>query len=56
MSDDLPKFLETFIPMLSVLTSGEELHYQKLKRRVRDQFFSDLPAESLALQTKKANL
>jgi restriction system protein len=53
MNDDLPKFHETFIPMLSVLSSGEELHYQELRRRVRDQFFSDLPAESLALQTKK---
>jgi restriction system protein len=43
MSDAIPKFHETFIPILSVLSSGEVLHYKDLRVQVRDQFFSDLP-------------
>jgi hypothetical protein len=30
----VPKFNETFIPILKVLESSEELHYEDMKRRV----------------------
>jgi len=56
MSDNIPKFHETFIPMLKILEGGEELHYQELKRRVRDQFFSHLPNELLTQKTSTGNI
>ena len=56
MSDAIPKFHETFIPILSVLSSGEVLHYKDLRVKVRDQFYSDLPEELLTLRTKTGDL
>lgn len=56
MTRTIPKFHETFIPMLKILESGEELHYQELKRRVRDQFFSDLPNELLTQKTSTGSI
>jgi restriction system protein len=42
--------------MLKILEGGEELHYQELKRRVRDQFFSHLPNELLTQKTSTGNI
>jgi restriction system protein len=56
MSDSIPKFHETFIPMLKVLSSGEELHYEELKKRVRDQFYSHLSTELLNQKTSTGNV
>lgn len=56
MSDAIPKFHETFIPILIVLSSGEVLHYKDLRVKVRDQFYSDLPEELLTLRTKTGDL
>jgi restriction system protein len=51
VSKAIPKFHETFIPLLTVLKDGEVLHYEELKRRVRDQYYADLPEELLAQKT-----
>jgi restriction system protein len=51
MSETIPKFHETFIPMLKILESGEELHYEELKKQVRDKFYSHLPSELLTQKT-----
>lgn len=52
---DLPKFSETFIPNLKVLSDGKTIHYNELRKRVRDQFYSDLPEELLRLKTKSGD-
>ena len=48
----LPKFHETFIPILEVLSNGETIHYNQLRKLVRDEYFSDLPEEVYRLTTK----
>ena len=53
MSQELPKYHETFIPILDVLSSGEIIHYQELKKRVRDKHYSDL-SDLLLSETTKA--
>jgi len=52
MKDALPKFHETFIPILDVLSSGEVIHYNELRKRVRDKHYSNLPNDLLAQKTK----
>jgi restriction system protein len=49
---DLPKFHETFIPNLKVLSDGKTIHYTDLSKRVRDEFYADLPEELTKLRTK----
>jgi restriction system protein len=53
---NLPKYHETFIPILEVLSSGEMLHYNELRKRVRDKYYSDLPEELLNKKTKNGGL
>ena len=43
----LPKFHETFIPILQILKDGGKLHYRELSQKVRDNYYSDLPKEIL---------
>jgi len=56
MTNQIPKFHETFIPILKILESNEELHVEELKRRVRDTFYSDLPQELLNQKTSTGSL
>lgn len=56
MNAQIPKFHETFIPILQVLSSGDVLHYEELRRRVRDQFFAELPNELLEQKTTSGDL
>jgi restriction system protein len=53
--NDLPKFYDTFIPILTVLQDGQIIHYNDLKKKVRDTFYSNLPVELLALETKSGD-
>lgn len=48
---DLPKYHETFIPILEVLSNGGILHYNDLRKRIRDKYYSDLPEELLNKKT-----
>jgi restriction system protein len=48
----LPKFHETFIPILEVLSNRETIHYNQLRKLVRDRYYSDLPEELYKLITK----
>jgi restriction system protein len=52
----VPKFHETFIPILKVLETGDELHHEEMKRRVKEQFFSHLPEELLNQKTSSGAL
>lgn len=56
MNAQIPKFHETFMPILQVLSSGDVLHYEELRRRVRDQFFAELPNELLEQKTTSGDL
>ncbi|MDH5324157.1 MAG: restriction endonuclease [Gammaproteobacteria bacterium] len=56
MKTELPKFHETFIPILDILSTGEVMHYNELRKRVRDKFYSHLPEEVLSQKTQSGDL
>lgn len=49
---DLPKFNETFGPILQVLSGGQVFKGRELIRVVEERFYSDLPVEQLQRTTK----
>lgn len=53
---ELPKYHETFIPILEVLSNGDILHYNELRKRVRDKYYSNLPEELLKKKTKSGDI
>jgi restriction system protein len=56
MSTDLPKFHETFIPILDILSSGYMLHYNELRKHVRNKHYSHLPEVLLNKKTKSGDI
>jgi len=52
---DLPKFNETFLPILDVLTSGEVIAGRDLVRMVEKKFYSHLPQDLLDQTTKSGD-
>ena len=52
---DLPKFNETFIPILEVLSDGSIIKGRDLVRIVEKKFYSDLPQELLEQKTKSGD-
>jgi len=48
---ELPKYHETFIPILEVLNAKDSLHHRDLGIRVRDKYYSDLPQDLLDKKT-----
>lgn len=48
---ELPKYHETFIPILEVLGKVESLHHRELRNRIRNEYYSNLPQELLDQQT-----
>jgi len=48
---ELPKYHETFIPILETLSSFESISSRELAIRVRDKYYSDLPKELLDKKT-----
>src|ERR1035437_7848504 len=49
---DLPKFHETFNPILDILSDGKTIHHRELLSRVFDKYYSNLPKELLEIKTK----
>jgi restriction system protein len=49
---DLPKFHETFNPILEILSNGQIIHHRELLKKVVERYYSDLPQELLDLKTK----
>jgi restriction system protein len=49
---ELPKFHETFNPILDILIDGNILHHRELLKKVVDNNYSDLPKELLEQKTK----
>lgn len=48
---ELPKYHETFNPILEVLADGKAIHYNELRQKVRDQYYSNLPQDLLTQTT-----
>ncbi len=53
---DLPKFNETFIPILEVLSDGKTIHHRELLKQVEDKYYSNLPKELLDKKTKSGDI
>jgi hypothetical protein len=52
---ELPKYHETFIPILEILNSVESLKSRELASRVRDAYYSDnINKDSVARVVKEA--
>lgn len=56
MEEALPKFHETFNPILEVLGDGKIIHHRELLKRVLDKYYSHLPKELLDQKTKSGEL
>ena len=52
---EIPKFNETFIPILSVLKDGKTWKSRDLIAEVENRFYSDLPVELKELTTKSGD-
>ena len=48
---ELPKYHETFMPILETLSSIESISSRELAVKVRDKYYSDLPKELLEIKT-----
>lgn len=48
---ELPKYHETFIPILEILNTIEVISSRELARKVRDNYYSELPKELLDKKT-----
>ena len=48
---ELPKYHQTFVPVLETLNLVESLNSRELASRVRDKYYSDLPKELLEKKT-----
>jgi restriction system protein len=56
MTKEIPKFHQTFISILDVLSDGEMVHYKELRKKVRDKHYSHLPDELLKQETKSGDI
>jgi restriction system protein len=56
MSQELPKFHETFNPILDILSDGEVIHHRELLNRVVKKYYSDLPNDLLEQKTKSGDV
>jgi restriction system protein len=52
---DLPKFNETFIPILEILGDEKIIRHRELLKQVEDKYYSDLPKELLEKKTKSGD-
>ena len=52
MKIEIPKFHETFIPILEILSNGQTIHTRELQRLVIEKYFSNLSQEQLSEKTK----
>lgn len=53
---EIPKFHETFIPILKVLENGETLQAREMYQKVIDQFYSNLSKDQLEEKTKSGDV
>lgn len=53
---EIPKFYETFIPVLAVLEKYGTLNYNDLRKKVRDEYYNHLPQNLLEQTTKSGDI
>jgi restriction system protein len=56
MTKQIPKFHETFIPILKALEQLDVIHSEELKRKVRDNSYADLSTEQLTQKISSGGL
>ncbi|WP_435253968.1 restriction endonuclease [Tenacibaculum sp. A30] len=52
---EIPKFHETFIPILKILSNGETIYHREMSKKIINQFYSDLTKEQLEKKTKSGD-
>jgi len=52
MKEELPKFHETFTPILNIISDGKTIHHRDLLKEVVNKYYSHLPQELLDEETK----
>ena len=53
---DMPKFHETFIQILDMLSDGKTIQHRELLNKVVEKYYSQLPKELLEKKTKTGDL
>lgn len=53
---EIPKFHETFFPILEVLRDGKTMHFRELYQIIKKNYFSGLTDEQLKEQTKSGDI
>lgn len=56
MSLELPKFHETFNPILDILSDGKIIHTREMQEKVIQKYYSNLPKELLEEKTKSGEI
>jgi restriction system protein len=56
MKNELPKFHETFNPILDILSNGEIVHHRELLNKVVEKYYKDLPKDLLDQKTKSGDV
>lgn len=55
MNLEIPKFHETFTPILEILSDGEVIRFRELQKLVVEKYFSHLTIEQLSEKTKSGD-
>lgn len=55
-NQELPKFQETFNPILDILSDGKVIHYREMLNKVIEKYYSNLPQELLDQKTKSGDI
>lgn len=56
MITEIPKFHETFNPILEILKEGKKIHSREMQRLVIEKYYSDLSEELLKEKTKSGEI
>ncbi len=55
-TQEIPKFHETFVPILNILSEGQTLHTRDLQKHVIDKYYNNLSEELLNEKTKSGEI
>ena len=55
-SKEIPKFHETFNPILNILSNREIISYREMIKKVIEKYYSNLPSELLIQKTKSGDI
>jgi restriction system protein len=55
MNKQIPKFHETLIPILTILSDRQPVHWNDMSIKVRNRFYNDLPEDLMRLKTKSGD-